>query len=45
MLANVKYTIKDFNITTLEKDMVKAYEMEENMLERNAKPKVMLGKS
>lgn len=44
MLANVKYTIKASRITTLEEAMVKAYEMEENMLGRNANLELILGK-
>ena len=44
MPTNVKYEIKAFVISTLDEEMEKVYEMEENMLERNSDLELTLGK-
>lgn len=44
MLANVRYTIKDSGITTLDEEMEKEYDMEENMLDNDIDIELILGK-
>lgn len=44
MPTNVRYSIKVVDITNLDKEIEKAYVIEESMLESNIDPKFLLGK-
>ena len=43
MPTDVRYVIKSYGITTLDEVMDKSYELEENILERNVDPELILG--
>ena len=44
MPSNVRYTLKDSDITDLDEAIEKAHEMEENMLKSNIDPNIILGR-